>query len=609
MNALQLDKALRDLVAQMRSPSPEAGTDHQSDSHQASPPSNLTSPISKPSKAAEAAKGISLRRGRIATTIRADPSTAPDANFGSTSAHAPSIPGLSLKQTRNAAVETDSSSRLTIAAQAEHASAAVSGVSEIQQSRSRQDAAQQTVSSPVENFLQGHDTSVESELPILPTDKRQVAKAVPTDERSTQTPIGHASPRPFQRLPPGRSSDWPSSHIAQAFDVSSPGLMHRQLLRHEAERATHSTVTPSGNGPERPDPSRQWADVPPKAVVTGESQSAYRDLAGAYPPDLPVSPAIDQQNAPKCRSESLQKLFSSPVPYVDWNQLVMQTRNSFPAEQRSLLDDQGSSQMKLHRPEQMPIAESSPLQAPGVSSSQDFAHQPTAVCSNPAKRPFPAALAAHNSLLMQHAATAAALTNRDVSHALDMPASPWPRKPSATPGLAGPSLPSGEAFVPSQMPSHAPYHMPTEAQLTVPSQMPSRMPPYMPSQMPSRMPSYMPSHVPSHVPIPHQHQPQGISYANWQSPPFLPAAARQAAPYAWRPSSGFEEEQGSAGRGPAALMQRQQGLAAIHQQPQHMYPGLAQSQILWFPCHMNRTITTSCNVGSSCTFEIVASTS
>ena len=560
----------------MQSPSPEAGTDHQSDTDQTSAHSLPTSPNIKPSKAAEAARAVSPRKGLVAASSRANPSRVPAHNFGSTPTNALLTPDVSLKQTHGAAREADSSHPVANAAQAEQASAAV-GPSTGQQSRIRQDAAQQTVSFTAGSVLKGQNASVQSDMPVMPTNKREVPKAVPTDERATQTPMGHASPQPFQRLPPGASSNWPCSHTAHSFDVSLPGQMQSQSLRHEGQSPTQMSAhaPPLGNGPRRQGPSRQWADVPFGTRATGDSDAADMHLANTSASALPVSPVQSQQRPSERQDQFLHKLFCSPLQSLDQKQLTMQTGQHFPAEQPTPSAERYHSQVKpqLQDSQQTIPAQPLPALAPTVASNQDFAQQPAGVPSKPTEAlngSLSAAPTAFVNPSVHFVSSAAALQDRDAPQAQPVPASAWLLMPPAAPGLAEPSLPS-------QTPWHAPF-LPAP---NMPSHMSSHMPSHVASHMPSHMPSQVAPHMPSHMPTPHQGQPHGVSYASWQSPPFLPSPVRQAAPYAAArgPSIGFDKEQWrSTGSRPAAMMQRQQGVGAMPQLQRHMYPGRAHPQ-------------------------------
>ena len=205
-------------MAQMRSPSPEANPKDFTDSSMEDLGSRpqLTASVRQPvtalgppgrqdlqqGRAGSHRAGQSLRQGRaepiIDLTNRHSPSSlAVDPNPDAKDPKTPAAPQHGLQLPVAAAREAASASTQSTA----------SDIVPVKQGNNRCDATQQTAPIAADS------------TPVSPVKMPEVS----TDERSTQTPIAYASPRPLWHAPPGRDSQWPVAGQSPVFDGQPPG--------------------------------------------------------------------------------------------------------------------------------------------------------------------------------------------------------------------------------------------------------------------------------------------------------------------------------------------------------------------------------------------------
>lgn len=322
---MQLDKALRDFLAQMRSPSPEPTTSSLTDAEE---PSTAPDPSPPAQSGYKAATARGTRASGPGKKGQAEANVRPPDHNGPRPHSTPLAATLPVNQKPVTPVGSGKDHELLSHAQAAQHMSADPVETASRQAATSQDAAQQTVSSPELTASQKQDACVQSELPIMPNNSHQLPIAVPTDERATQTPGGHASPRPLQRAPPGRDAPWSPRYAAQEFLVHSPAQAHQDSLRHERGGPQQ------GSWPTRQSPSPQWAGSAMSPLTGQDSVAAHGDALGIFAPAMPAAPSsYPTQRAPEHSHRPAQRLFGSPPPEGNPLQPAMQPPQHLPADQ------------------------------------------------------------------------------------------------------------------------------------------------------------------------------------------------------------------------------------------------------------------------------------
>ncbi|KAL3138883.1 hypothetical protein ABBQ32_005708 [Trebouxia sp. C0010 RCD-2024] len=347
---MQLDKALRDFLAQMRSPSPEPTTSSLSDAEEPLTASDPSPPAQSRYKATTAratrASGP-VRKGQAAADVR------PPDHSGPRLHSTPLAATLPVKQKPVTPVGSGMDYELGSHAQAAQHTSAETVATPSRQAATRQDAAQQTVNSPERTASHKQDACVQSELAIVPNKSRQLPIVVPTEERATQTPVGHASPCPLQKAPPGRDAPWSPCYAAQEFQAHSPA---QDSLRRERPGP------PQGSWPERQSPLPQWAGagIDPVTAVGQDNKASYRDALDIFASAAPSS--YPSQRAPEHSHRPAQRLFGSPPPEGNSLQPAMQPPQHLPADQLPGAASRAQQQAKVdgHIPAE-PALSSPPL--------------------------------------------------------------------------------------------------------------------------------------------------------------------------------------------------------------------------------------------------------
>ena len=533
---MQLDKALRDFTAQMRSPSPEPHADSLSEAELPG-----TFEPSPPVKSLYRAKPNS--RAAPGRSFQQDASVRhPMREHGPCHDGTPLAAELSVDQELITALASGGISLNVGSARAEQSSALLPAVPN-KQAAPMQDAAQQTVSSPERPALSDkHDACVQSDAPIMPNNDRQPLTAVPTDERGTQTPIGHASPRRLQKALPGRDPVWSARNAAQEFETHSPAQAHSYSLKHKRADQVQ------GTWPKSQSPSLQWASAAVDPLSHTDRVAIQSDGLSIFSPPAP------NQQLPECTQRSAQRLFSSPPPDGDDQQLamqlVMQPLEHLTAEQQVAAPNSQAQQQDFH------VHTSAEAAAMLHIGHPDSTQPPAGTSSNPAEGPPSAA--------------SAGVASR-------------PTQPTG-----GSAMGSGSN--PMDLTTAPPTATPTQAQAEVCSAWPSTPagPPYMAEAPLHSKPAYMHAHLAPHVPSVPQHQ-----------TPHLPGEGypyRQPLPYLAQPTllhadargmnTGLGPEQRAATHGaPISVMQRQQALHGVHGLQRRMYTGASSpnwsAQILY----------------------------
>ncbi|KAA6417523.1 MAG: hypothetical protein FRX49_12503, partial [Trebouxia sp. A1-2] len=353
-----LDKALRDFLSQMRSPSPDNDPQDQLDS--SDPEMNSTaavkSPVRLPAMAATASgRAASSRAGQSQQHARAEPIRHEDSSSYSPPAavSAASVPD---NQLANAAMPSPASTtqaspaRPSVnldqpvqisqpAAQDSWAAPAVAqatrlAVGPVPTLVSRHDAAQQTV------------TAAENISPVK-------AQELLTDDQSTQTPRAHASPRRLSRAPPGRDPLWPLASQAGLWE----GLPGHEKANVSPSRVLFASADmPGPFAPFSPEVQHQGPDLTQDArrnlgssyerLHAHEQQSEH--LLRHWQPDSQRQMASQQQQP----RPSDQMPMLGQLPNVDvYRQLPQQMQRQMPASEQ-LLRSQGfseGSQLPTHQ--------------------------------------------------------------------------------------------------------------------------------------------------------------------------------------------------------------------------------------------------------------------
>ena len=531
----------------MRSPSPDPNADSLSDTGEPSSTSEPSPTTSEPSPP------VRHKRATATTAARAAPGRQGQQGLRHGDYNGPGHDGrplatkLSVDHAHTTAAESGLNSAENGSALAEQSSALLANVPN-KQTATRQDAAQQTVTSSERPVPDRHDASVQSEGAVLPDTDRQPRTAAPTGERGTQTPIGHASPRPLQKAPPGRDPQWSPPHAA-----------------HEAESHSRAQADSYSFGHARAGQLQgNWQSPPTQWAGAAVDPFSYRDSLAAQGDahSILTSPAPDQQVAEHTQRPA-QRLFCSPPPDGEFQQLAMQPPEHNPSEQQPAASNSQAQQQdtKVHRS----AAEDTKAMLEGY---QDADRPPVGMSNNPAEASPSAAPAGVATRPAQDTVgTAVTSSGNTIGPATAPPTaaptqaqaglgSAWPGMPAALPHMAEPSLQPGgsqprRAHVHAQLPSHMPW---------VPQQ---QGPPLL-----------------------------GEGYAFMQSLPTAVTAqpaVLHADPREVHRGSGAGQRSAAAGA-PVGVMQRQQGLPGMYGHPRYMYPGASlldwSTQIL-YPASQN----------------------
>lgn len=487
----------------MRSPSPEPDADTEEEPSSASEPSP---PVRH--NRATAARAAPGRQGQQGASVRHADHNGPGHDGTNLAAK------LSVNHERTTAIGSGVNSVGNGSALAEQSSALPAVANK--EAATRQDAGQQTVTISERPVPDKHDASVQSEGPVLPDVNRQPRTAVPTGERGTQTPIGHASPRPLQKAPPGRDPQWSPPHAAP--EVESRSRAQADSYSLGPARAGQS----QGNWPARQSPPTQWTAAAMDPFSCRDSVAAQGDAHSIF-----TSPAPEQLQA-EYTQQPAQRLFCSPPPA---GEPAMQPPEHTPAEQQAAAFNSQAQQQdtEVHR--------SAAEAAMGVHHGyQDADHPPAGTSNNPAEASPPAAPAGVTTRSAQHTVGAAITSSSNPTG----PATATPTQAQA--GLGSAALPY--MADPSLQPRGARVH----------------------------------AHLPSHVPwVPQQQAPPllGGGYAYMQSlPPPVTAhpAVLHADPRGVQRGLGPGQRTAAAGA-PVGVMQRQQGSPGMYGLPRYMYPG------------------------------------
>lgn len=500
----------------MRSPSPAPDADSLSDTGQPSSTSEPSPPV-RHNRATTAARAAPGRQGQKGASGRHADHNGPG-HEGT-----PLATKLSVDHESTTTTGSGVSSGCTSSALAEQT--AVPN----KQTATTQDAAQQTVTSLECPVPDKHDASVQSEGPVLPDTNRQPRTAVPTGERGTQTPIGHASPRPLQKAPPGRQPQWspsPAAHEAES----------RSRAQADSYSFGHARASPSqGSWPARQSPPTQWVDAAVDPFSYRDGLPAQRDAHSIF-----TSSAADQQLAGHTQRPA-QRLFCSPPPDGDSQQPVMQPPQHLPAEQQAAAFNSQAQQQDADVPR------SAAKDAMTVLAGyQDADHPIAGTSNNPAEGSPSVAPAGGATRSAHHTVGAGVSSSSNLTGLASAPPTATPTQAQAGLGSAWPNTPAA--------------------------------PPYMagPSLQPQAARGH--AHLPSHVPwVPQQQAPHllGGGYAYMQSLP-TGVAAQPAVLHA--DSRGVHRGSGAGQRAaadgvPVSVMHRQQGLPGMYGLPRYMYPG------------------------------------
>lgn len=510
-------------MAHMRSPSPDPDADSLLDTGEPSSTSEPSPPVRhKRATATTAARASPGRQGQQGASLRhADHNGL--GHDGRPLATKLSVDG------EDTAVGSGVNGGRTVNALAEQSSALPATVPN-KQTAARQDAAQQTVTSSERPVPDKHDASVQSEGSVLPDTDRQPRTLVPTGERGTQTPIGHASPRPLQKAPPGRDPQWSPPRAALEAESRSRAQADRYSLGQA--RAGQS----QGSWPARQSPSTQWAAAVVDPFSYGDSLAAQRDAHSIF------TTSVSDQQLAEYTQRPAQRLFSSPSPDGDPQQLAMQPPEHNPSGQQAPAFNSQAQQQDAE------VRRSAAEDAMGVQEGYPHAaHPPIGMSDNPAEGSPSAALegvatrsaqdtvgtavtSSGNTIGPATAASTAAPTQAQAGLG-----SAWPGMPAALPYMAEPSLPPRAVRGRAQLP----FHMPWGPQQQAP-------PPLLPDGY-----AYMQS---------------GLT-AVTASPAVLHADPRGV-------HRGLGAGQRAAAAGaPGGVMQRQQGSPGMYGPPRYMYPG------------------------------------
>lgn len=518
--AMQLDKALRDFMAQMRSPSPELTTDSLSDAEEPSAPSEPSPPVQSRYRAVPAtsptrARQLSglERKGQTEANARAPGHDGPRLQ------NTPLAAKLPVNQEPVKPVGPGVSTELASTAQTEDTSA-VPVAAPAGEPATRQDAAQQTVSSTDRIASHKQDACGQSELPMVPNSSHQSPTSVPTGDRATQTPVRHASPRPLQKAPPGRDAAWSPRYAAQGFEVHSPAQAHRDSPRHDWASPTQ------GRWPTRQSPSPQWAGAVFDPIISTDSMAAHAEALSVFMPAVPAAPSLQPtQRLPEHSQPPAQRLFGSPPPYGDPQQ-VMHPPQHLPVDQPIAASQAQQQDSAGHRSTEPALGPESVQEG-----LQDADHGPAASASTLAGVLHSSGPAGFDQGPAPHSVTIPAFTSSQPTPAEGFPA--WLGTPAGVPHMAGPTL---------HLRAAAPRHD---------------------------------GHLPSHVPGVPGHHPAlpGNGYAYTHSQPFL---AQQAALHGSAMSRGLEAEyRTAASSAPIHLMQRHQHLPGGYGLHRHVCAGLS----------------------------------
>ena len=522
---------MRDFTARMRSPSPETSLGHSlSEAEEPSSTSKPSPPVKTPYRAEPASRAAPGRNAQQDASIRHPIRDHDPHHDGTPPAAEPSV-GLEFVT----ALGSGRNSLQVGGGQAEQSSALLPAVPD-KQAAPMHDATQQTVSSPERPALSDkRDACVQSDVPIMPNNDGQLLTAVPTDERGSQTPIGHARPRPLQKALPGRDPEWSPRNAAQGFETHSPAQAHSYSLRHETANQLQ------GTWPRSQSPSSQWAIAAFEPLSHSDSVAAQKDSLS-----LLKSPAPDQQ-LQDYPQQSAQRSFASPAPGGGRQQPAMQPVEHLPAEQQVTAPNFQAQQQESN------VHISAEAAALMQTGDQDSTHLPVGTSSNPADATPSAGVA---SCPAQPTVGAA------------MGSGSKPMRPATAPPTTSPT--QAQAEVGSALPS-TPAGLPYMAELPLQSR-PAHMHAHLAHPVPS-----VPHHQTSHLP--------GESYPYRQPLPHLAQPTLLHADARGTNTSSGPGQRAAAVSASVSVMQRQEASHGMYGLQRRMYTGASSpiwsAQILY----------------------------
>ena len=212
----------------MRSPSPDNDPEDQLDSSNAeiNPSAPVKSPVRRPATAAMASgRAASSRAGQWQQHVRAEPSNHQSSSNSYSPPGAVSTAPVPVNQLADAAMPAPASMT--------QASPAQPGVNLDQPVQKWQLAAQDGWEAPAAAQaarhavgpslpLEGRHDAAQQTVTAADTTTPVKAQELLTDDRSTQTPRAHASPRRLSRAPPGRDPLWPLASQAGLWEGLPP---------------------------------------------------------------------------------------------------------------------------------------------------------------------------------------------------------------------------------------------------------------------------------------------------------------------------------------------------------------------------------------------------
>ena len=280
---LQLDKALRDFLAQMRSPSPEANhgdptePDLESRTSVKSPLKQPVTEAAVPNRASQSKSEASRDRGSCQNPSNFSPASPAALSVG----QQPGVVSASNRQPTDISAELPAVatkgqvSSQSLSAAPASAEAAKSDVVSTKPAESGREATQQTSSATT------------SSSPVK-------LQGVYTDERSTQTRRVHASPRVLSCAPPGRDPHRPSAIQANLLDGFPLGLDRQSLTPSRA--GTFHSGWPSHSA-DHPDPFSSPIPVSPATYNSG--RTAKQEIHMTHGPIASQQYAVSQEQLPQ----------------------------------------------------------------------------------------------------------------------------------------------------------------------------------------------------------------------------------------------------------------------------------------------------------------------
>ena len=284
--SLQLDKALRDFLAQMRSPSPEANHGDPTEPDLESRPS-VKSPLKQPVTAA----AVPNRAGQSKSEASRDRGSSqnPSNLFPASPA------ALSVEQQLGVVTSASASNRQPTDRSAELPAVATKGQYSSQSLSAAPASAEAAKPDVVSTKLAESGREATQQTSSATTSSSPVKlQGVYTDERSTQTPRAHASPRVLRCAPPGRDSHRPSAIQANLLDGFPPGL-DRQNPTH-SRAGTFLSGWPSHSA-DHPDPFS--SPIPVSPAIYNPGSTANQEIHMTHGPIASQQYAVSQEQLPQ----------------------------------------------------------------------------------------------------------------------------------------------------------------------------------------------------------------------------------------------------------------------------------------------------------------------